>query len=157
MKKIILKIATIAVLATATILFGQIIFGAPILGNEPWYIDTNLSQAPDNSSADFSNYATTLFEQAKAKPLVVEAGSLIADEGASTQEVSGSTGFSVEPALLPGTTQSGLRLAEAGSAWSKATFQAAAYAVLWLALGAGLTFWAVHVANSHRRRHRHAT
>jgi hypothetical protein len=152
MKKMILKIAAVAVLATATVLFGQIFFGPPILGDEQWYID----QAPDKSSADFSNYATKLFEQAKAKPRVVEAGSLTADEWASTQGASGSTGFSVEPELLPGTTPSGLPLAEEGSAWPTATFPAAAYAVLWLAIGAGLTFWVIHLVNSHQRRHRHA-
>jgi hypothetical protein len=156
MKKMILKIAAVAVLATATILFGQIFFGPSILGDEQWYINTDLGQAPDKSSADFSNYATKLFEQAKAKPRVVEAGSLTADEGASTQGVSGSTGSSVEPDLLPGTTRSGLPLAEEGSAWPTATFPAVAYAVLWLAIGAGLTFWIIHLVNSHQRRHRHA-
>jgi hypothetical protein len=62
--------------------------------------------------------------------------------------MSGSTGFSVEPDLLPGTTGSGLPLAEEGSAWLTATFPAAGYAVLWLAIGAGLTFWVIHLVNS---------
>jgi len=159
MKKMILKIAAVAVLATATIMFGQI-FAPSIRGTnnstmqQPTIID--LGQAPDKSTADFANYARKLFEQAKAKPRVVGAWSLTADEGASTQGMSGSTGFSVEPDLLPGTTGSGLPLAEEGSTWLTATFPAAAYAVLWLAIGAGLTLWVIHLVNSHQRRHRHA-
>jgi len=158
MRKVILKIAAVAVLAAATVLFGQI-FAPAIRGtnnsavHQPTIID--LGQAPAKSSADFANYARKLFEQAKAKPRVVEAWSLTADEGASTPGMSASTGFSVEPELLPGTTGSGLPLAE-GSAWPAATFPAAAYAVLWLAIGAGLTLWVIHVVNSHQRRHGHA-
>jgi hypothetical protein len=159
MKKVILKIAAVAVLAATTVLFGQIF--APSIGrtnnsavHQPTIID--LGQAPAKSSADFANYARKLFEQAKAKPRVVEAWSLIAGEGASTPGMSGSTGFSVEPELLPGTTGSGLPLAEEGLAWPTATFPAAAYAVLWLAIGAGLTLWVIHVVNSHQRRHGHA-
>ena len=155
MKKILLKIAGVAILATATILFGQIFFGAPILGTEPWYIDTNLGQAPDKSSADFSVYARQLFEQAKARPRIVEAGSLTAEERNTTRATSGNTGFSIEPDPLPGTTGSGLPLGEERSGWSIAHLPLGAYAVLWFAL-AGLTFWVIHVAHSHKQHHRHA-
>lgn len=159
MKKMILKIAAGAVLAIAAVLLAQI-FAPSIRGTNNSTVQQStiidLGQAPDKSSADFANYARKLFEQAKAKPRVVEAWSLTADEGAGTQGMSGSTGFSVEPKLLPGTTGSGLPLAEEGPAWPIPTLPEAAYAVLWLAISAGLTFWVIHVINSHQRRHRHA-
>ena len=153
MKKMILKIAVSAALMTAAILLGQFFFGTPILGREAWSIeDTDLSQVRDQSSADFSVYATKLFEQAKASPRIVEAGSLPAEQGDTTQLISGSTGISIEPDILPGT----LAHTEKQFAWWPATFPGAAYAMLWLAIGAGLTFWIIHIANSHRHHHRHA-
>ena len=61
MKKMILKIAAVAVLAAATVLFAQI-FAPSIRGTnnstmqQPTIID--LGQAPDKSTADFANGTT---------------------------------------------------------------------------------------------------